>query len=292
MIEFLIGVDGGGTGTRVRLARADGAELAQGSGGPSGLGHGIANAWTNIDHAVTRAFAEAGIARPALAALALGAGLAGVHNPEWAAQFAAANPGYAALRVASDAYTTLLGAHGGAPGCIVALGTGSVGEALLPDGTHRAVGGWGFPSGDEASGAWLGLMAANHAQQVCDGRLPMAPFGAAIIEAMGGTREAMQGWLGKASQTVFATLAPLVLEHAASSPMARGFLADAGEQVARMADALDPDGALPLALCGGLAEPMRPYLPEALRARCLRPQGDAAFGALRMIELHLSAAKE
>ncbi|MFZ3287574.1 MAG: ATPase, partial [Telluria sp.] len=44
MIEYLIGVDGGGTGTRVRLARADGTELAQGSGGPSGLAHGIGNA--------------------------------------------------------------------------------------------------------------------------------------------------------------------------------------------------------------------------------------------------------
>ena len=30
MIDYLIGVDGGGTGTRVRIARAGGQEFAQG----------------------------------------------------------------------------------------------------------------------------------------------------------------------------------------------------------------------------------------------------------------------
>ena len=46
------------------------------------------------------------------------------------------------------------------------LGTGSVGEIKLADGRHVEVGGWGFPAGDEASGAWMGLRAINHVQQV------------------------------------------------------------------------------------------------------------------------------
>src|SRR5690349_9631921 len=79
MIEYLLGVDGGGTGTRVRLARADGAELAQASGGPSGLGLGIAKAWAAISDTVAQAFAAAGIAHPALGSAAIGLGLAGVH---------------------------------------------------------------------------------------------------------------------------------------------------------------------------------------------------------------------
>ena len=51
MIDYLIGVDGGGTGTRVRLARRTSAgftEIAQASGGPSALSRGIDNAWTTI----------------------------------------------------------------------------------------------------------------------------------------------------------------------------------------------------------------------------------------------------
>ena len=66
MIDYLIGVDGGGSGTRVRLARADGSELAQGQNGPSGLAHGIDQAWIAVGNAVLKAFAAAGIAHPPL----------------------------------------------------------------------------------------------------------------------------------------------------------------------------------------------------------------------------------
>lgn len=290
MIQFLIGADGGGTGTRVRLATADGTELGQGQAGPSGLAHGIGKAWAAIGSAIDAACAAAGIMRPANAAMALGAGLAGVHNKEWAAQFTAANPGFSALRLATDGFTTLMGAHGGAPGCIVALGTGSVGEALLADGTHIEVGGWGFPAGDEASGAWLGLRAINHVEQVLDGRVPSSDFASAVIDTLGGSRDAIQVWLGGATQTAYASLAPVVIRHAQTDATARSFLVEAGHQVALMANALDKTGRLPLALCGGLGAPLRPYLPPELERRAGTPQGDAAFGALRMIQLHLARA--
>ena len=171
MIEYLIGVDGGGSGTRVRLARAgatdglDLATLAEGFAGPSALSQGTASAWQAIGTAVAQAFAAAGVTPPPLDRIAIGLGLAGVHNKSWAGEFVEANPGYQAVALNNDGYTTLLGAHGGKPGAIIALGTGSVGYALLADGTHREVGGWGFPSGDEGSGAWIGLGAANYVQQ-------------------------------------------------------------------------------------------------------------------------------
>ena len=287
MIEYLIGVDGGGTGTRVRLARADGTEVAQGAGGPSGLALGIAQAWHAIEGAVDQAFAALGADRAPRANMAIGLGLAGVHNPQWAAQFVAADPGYAALRLETDAVTTLLGAHQGNPGTIVAIGTGSVGQALLPDGTQREVGGWGFPSGDEASGGWIGLRAINHVQQVIDGRQPGSTFAQELIDACGGHRNAIQVWIGSATQTTYATLAPVVVRHAATDVNANAILADAALEVASIARALDPSETLPLALCGGLGAPLRAYLPATLLARSVAPCGDAASGALRMIALHL-----
>ena len=287
MIEYLIGVDGGGTGTRVRLARADGSELAQAQGGPSGLAHGIESAWRAIGEAVARAFVAIGVSQPALGSAAIGLGLAGVHNKVWAAQFEAANPGYAALRLETDGYTTLMGAHQGRPGNIVAIGTGSVGQALLPDGGQREVGGWGFPAGDEASGGWIGLRAINHIEQVIDGRKPHSAFAQAVIDACGGERNAIQAWLGTATQTSYAQLAPIVIAHAATDAGARAFLVEAGKEAASIARALDPSGALPLALCGGLGAPLRDYLPPELLARSVAPAGDAASGALRMIALHL-----
>jgi glucosamine kinase len=291
MIDYLIGVDGGGTGTRVRIARftpGGCVELAQGASGPSGLGLGIARAWASVQDAVVQAFATAGIGMPSLDRLAIGLGLAGVHNRQWAQEFDDANPGYAALRLETDAFTTLLGAHGGNPGAIVAIGTGSVGEVLLPDGTRREVGGWGFPAGDEASGGWIGLAAINHIEQVLDGRRVHSAFAAAVVNACGGNRAAIQVWLGHATQTTYAALAPLVLRHA-DDPAARDILTRAGEEAAAIARALDPDGGLPLALCGGLGSALRDWLPPALAARARAPEGDSARGALRMIELHIAA---
>ena len=295
MIEFLLGVDGGGSGTRVRLARADGVELASGASGPSALSLGIAGAWAAIDDAAAKAFAEAGLPFPAKSAIAIGLGLAGVHNRQWAAAFIAANPGYAQLALESDGHTTVLGAHAGQPGAIIALGTGSVGEVKLADGRHMEMGGWGFPSGDEASGAWMGLRAANHLQQVLDGRAPANAFADAIAQTCGAgdgapaqRRDALQNWLAKATPTIYAQLARAVLEHGESNPTARAILLEAGREVEVLANALDPSGALPIALCGGLGAPLRPYLPPAVLQRSVAPQGDSAAGALRLIRQRLS----
>lgn len=290
MIEYFIGVDGGGSGTRVRLADRDGRELAEGAGGPSGLLHGIGRAWAAVEDAAAQAFRAAGLAIPDRQHVAIGLGLAGVHNKQWAAEFVAANPGYARVALETDAGTTLLGAHQGQAGAIIALGTGSVGEVMLADGSRYEVGGWGFPSGDEAGGAWIGLRAVNHIQQVVDGRATGSPFASAVIAACGGTRDAIQVWLANATQTQYAQLARLVLQYAdadaGADPTARAILLEAGRQVALIAHALDAGASLPIALCGGLAAPLRPYLPPALLARVVPPQGDSAAGALRLIQQH------
>ncbi|QOY95691.1 ATPase [Massilia sp. UMI-21] len=290
MTDYLIGVDGGGTGTRVRLARRDGAalaELAQATGGPSALSRGIDHAWTTIDGVVAQCFAHIGIDTTPKSSCAIGLGLAGVHNKEWAAQFVAANPGYAALALDTDGFTTLMGAHAGRPGAIVAIGTGSVGEAMLADGSKVEVGGWGFPAGDEASGAWMGLRALNHIEQVLDGRVEGRAFARELIDFCGGSRDAVQVWLGRANQTAYAGLARFVVAHGDTDPVARAILEHAGREVASIADALDRSASLPLALCGGLGEALRAWLPPATLARCVPAQGDSAAGALRMIRQRL-----
>jgi glucosamine kinase len=261
--------------------------IAQGQSGPSGLALGIDQAWHSIGDAIDKAFASIGVARPANRSCAIGLGLAGVHNKAWAAQFAQADPGYGALRLDNDGHTTLLGAHQGNPGTIIAIGTGSVGQALLADGSLREVGGWGFPAGDEASGGWIGLRAINHIEQVLDGRKPGGAFAQALIDACGGGRDAIQVWLGQASQTSYAQLAPIVIAHADTDDTARSFLVAAGLEVASIARALDPSGTLPVALCGGLGAPLRDYLPPELLVRSVTPYGDAASGALRMIAQYI-----
>ncbi|MDB5959797.1 MAG: ATPase, partial [Massilia sp.] len=155
-----------------------------------------------------------------------------------------------------------------------------------------------FPAGDEASGGWIGLRAINLVERVVDGRAPSSAFAEALIAACGAVghavgqkrRDAIQVWLGRANQTAYAELAPIVVAHAGSDASARAILEAAGLEVASLAHALDPTGQLPLALCGGLGEPLRAYLPPTLAARCKAPQGDAASGALRMITRQLNPA--
>ncbi|MFZ6844540.1 BadF/BadG/BcrA/BcrD ATPase family protein [Undibacterium sp. RuTC16W] len=297
--QYLIGVDGGGTGTRVRLLARQGVQAnstaadavsaisAVGTAGPSGLMHGAEAAWNSILAATRQAFFEAGLSMPALGEIAAGCGLAGINNRQWAAEFVSANPGFGLLVIETDAGTTLLGAHQGKAGAIIALGTGSVGEVMLSDGSRREVGGWGFPSSDEASGAWLGLRAMNHAQHVLDGRSPADVFSAVVIAHCGGDKDAVFRWLAQANQTRYAQLAPMVIAHAGSVARASAIMSAAGYEVGKMAMALDPSATLPIALCGGLAESMNDFLPEDLRPRIVKPHADSAAGALILIQNRL-----
>ncbi len=313
--QYLIGVDGGGTGTRVVLvaaaptpsSTASTAEfchgsviLGRGSAGPSGLMHGAEPAWQAILSAIKMAFAAANLVMPALSHIGIGCGLAGVNNKQWAADFTEKNPGFGCLAIETDAGTTLFGAHQGKAGAIIALGTGSVGEVMLADGSRREVGGWGFPSSDEASGAWLGLRAIKHVQQVLDGRSQSDDFALALMafcraelvdekivakqSPYAAPRDIIFTWLAHANQTRFARLAPLVIGYAGRAATATEIMQAAGIEVAKMAGALDPSGQLPLALCGGLAEPMLTYLPPELAARVGKPQADSATGALILLK--------
>jgi glucosamine kinase len=287
--DYLIGVDGGGTGTRVLVMRPNGDIIAKGHASASGLTHGIERAWSVVLEAIHNAFTSVNMAMPELSVMAIGLGLAGVHNKVWATQFEAQNPGFSEFILATDGYTTLLGAHGGKAGAILAAGTGSIGEVLLPDGCHKEVGGWGFPSGDEASGAWLGLQAINYAQQVLDGRTPSNPFSQAVIDFCGGSKDAVFAWLGNASQTNYAQLAPLVIEFAKHDTYAETLMQKAGIDLAKMAQALDPSASLPIALCGGLAQALREYLPDHVLQRVVSAQADSAHGALLLLKTHLQS---
>ncbi len=287
MIKYLLGVDGGGTGTRVLLTTRGGAVLAQAAAGPSALGQGVSAAWRNIVSGVQQAFQLAELPVPDWSFCALGAGLSGVHHQPWCDAFVASNPGFARIAVENDAYIALLAAHKGLPGSMVAAGTGSVGEALYADGTRHQVSGWGYPVGDEGSGAWLGLRAMSHAQEVMDRRLPTGPLATHIHQQCGNHRDALQAWCATAGQNEYAQLAPAVFASAAADPAAEALLVEAAAALDRMAAALDPQSALPLAVCGSVGRQLLPRLAGATRARCIASPQDAVYGALTLVHQSL-----
>ena len=287
-VQYLVGVDGGGTGTRVRLSDRAGVLLGQGEAGPSALGQGTAQAWRNVLLALQAASLQAGIDPSDLSRFAVGLGLSGVSVTAQAEQFLAEQPGFAYVALDGDGFTTVLGAHGGAPGAVVAAGTGSVGEALRADGSRVCIGGWGWVIGDEGSGAWLGLKAIRHAVQALDGRVPAGALARAVWAQAGQSRETVLAWSAAAGQQGYATLAPLVFEQAPGDAVAEGFLLEAVAELEKLAHALDPEARLPLALCGSLALRLASRFSAAVRARCVTPQGDSAAGALHLIRTALT----
>ncbi len=289
--RWRVAVDGGGTNTRLRLLDAGGRQRGEGRAGPSALGQGATQAWAAIGSALAKAAAAAGLPTPAWSDCELGLGLSGANSPPMRDAFLAAAPDCARLVLDGDGFAALLGAHGGTPGALLIAGTGSVGEALLRDGRRRLVGGWGWLNGDEGSGAWLGLAAMRHAQRAFDGREAAGPLalriGQLAREADGGSPDGAQAllrWCAEAGQQRYASLAPLVFEHEAEDAAAARLVAQALVELEALARALDPEASLPLALCGSIAERLAPRFGDAsLRARLVRPQGDAMDGALLLL---------
>ncbi len=284
-----LGVDGGGTHTRLRWCDADGRWIGEGHAGASALGQGPEQAWASIQFALQGAAAQAGLAVPTWADCALGVGLSGASSPLLAHAFLAADPGCALLALDSDGMAALLGAHSGAPGALLIAGTGSVGEVLRPDGSHHQVGGWGWQIGDEGSGAWLGRIAIQHTQRALDGRAPFGPLAEAVLaQARGLTRlgapsAAVLAWCAAAGQRAYADLAPLVFAHEAQDPAAAELLLQAVGELNALALALDPSGTLPLVLSGSIATRLQPHIAPALLARCMPAQADALAGALHLV---------
>ena len=289
MVDFLIGVDGGGTATRAWLARRDGAVIGRGQSGPSALGQGIAAAWSQIELAVRGAFQSAALPVPPWNRCALGAGLSGVSNRPWRDAFVERNIGFARLVAETDSFTMLLGAHRGQPGAIVAAGTGSIGEVLRADGSRFTAGGWGFPVGDEGSGAWLGLHAVRVAQCAIDGRIAPGPLARHVFAACGGDRDSLQAWCDMAGQFAYAQLAPAVFETEASDPSSAHLLGHAVNALEHIALAIDPASELPLAVCGSVGRRLAGRLSPALRARLVEAAEGPTGGAITLIRRALDA---
>jgi glucosamine kinase len=286
MIRYHAGVDGGGTRTRACIATPDGVTLACGEAGPSALGQGINQAWANVLLALERAFRAAAITAWESRECALGLGLAGAIVASRHEAFLSAAPrAFARLALASDGYTLLLGAHAGAPGAVVAAGTGSIGEALRRDGMHVVIGGWGYPVGDEGSGAWLGMQAMREAQRALDGRAPAGALVRAVLAATGRDRDALLAWCESAGQHAYASLAPHVFDSATSDAAADSLLGRAAEALDAIAAGLDPPGALPLVVAGSIGARLAPRLSASARSRLVEPAGDAVGGALRLVAL-------
>ena len=285
-MAYVVAVDGGGTSTRARVWRRSGQLVGEGRAGASGLIQGCAQAWLNIGLAIDHAMSTrigSGWPQPSPSNTAIALGLAGANNPDWAELLLQTNPGYVHIDLHSDALTALHGAHGGRAGALVIVGTGSVGMALETDGTLRSVGGWGFPGGDEGSGADLGLQALRLTQQAMDGRIAPSLLTDLVGAHVGGDPDSLLDWCCRATQNTYASCAPMVFAAAPTDARAQRLITRAVYHLSAMVSTLDPHKTLPVVVSGSVGQRLIPRLHKALFQRVRPAQGDAMQGAAQLL---------
>lgn len=294
---FVIGIDGGGTSTRVVFAGPDGRELARRTG-PPGLVEPADPARTagKLVGLVRDTAEQAGLPLPAAA---LCAGLAGVGalDVREAVRDALERAGLSIpgrVLVVEDGEIALEAALAGEAGVLLAAGTGSVAYGRAADGRVARCGGWGRFVGDEGSAWALGRDALRAALRAADGRGPETLLLPELMAALGlGDPRGVPPWVGRAEKAEVARLAPVVLRTAAAGdPVAAALVQDAAGELAlhvrALIERLGPwSGTVPLVLQGGLLTDVA--LVRLLRERLedapidLRPAAaDPVTGAARL----------
>jgi glucosamine kinase len=276
---LLLGVDGGGTRCRARLCRPSGEILGEGEAGPANIRFGIEESFAAVFDAAAQCLASAKLDWNECEIVACLA-LAGASDPAILAELQSHKHPFRKAVFVTDSHAACAGAHRGRDGGVVIVGTGSIGEAIVK-GRHFRVGGWGFPVSDEGSGAWLGCELVRRVLWAHDGRTPWTGLLRTAFEHFASDPHAIVRWMGAARPKDFAELAPLVIEHALADDLAGcELMCLAADHIEILVKRLVAMGAPKVALCGGLASHIEPWLSDKAKRCLVPPAADALAGAV------------
>lgn len=281
MVDYVIGVDGGGTGCRAAVAGPDGHIMATGAGGAANVLSDRAGSLANIRVAVDAAIAAAGLGKDALQRSGVLLGLAGSNVGDTAAFITASLPA-GSVEVVSDGLIALEGAIGDGDGAVAILGTGSIFFARRGD-VVRSYGGWGFVIGDFGSGASLGRAALAASLLAYDRIIAASPLTDRLIAEFGGAPGPMVEFARTATPGDFGRFAPAVFAAAESGDsVGLDIVRKSAASVDMALDRIVADGTDRIALLGGLAPLYPAYLAERHVSRLVAPAGNALAGAVAL----------
>ncbi len=194
MTRYYLGVDGGGTNCRVRLADENLNTLAEVKNGRSNLQIDSGEpAFKAISDGTRDVFKAAGLDFSQAANTYACFGMAGGRMDSARAAFAARPWPFAGVKVYDDIDIAHAGALGGGEGGVIIVGTGSAAMSIV-DGQRHQAGGWGFQIGDQMSGAILGRELARYSVEADDGLVEASPLTKAVIAQLGGSNQAAMTW--------------------------------------------------------------------------------------------------
>src|SRR4051812_2640146 len=192
--RYYLGVDGGGTNCRIRLADENLVTLGEGRGGPSNLQ--IQNgepAYRSILDGAKAALAAAGLPDSAYASTYACFCMAGGRSIADREIFQKRPWPFAAVKAYDDIDAAHAGALGGDDGAVIIAGTGSAALAIV-DGQRHQCGGWGFHIGDQMSGAILGRELVRRTVEASDGLVSGSPLTEAVLQRFGGDINSIMDW--------------------------------------------------------------------------------------------------
>ncbi|MGB3897155.1 MAG: N-acetylglucosamine kinase [Mesorhizobium sp.] len=280
-MDFVLGIDGGGTSCRAAVARADGVVLGRAKAGAANIRTDLTGARTSIVEAARRAFAEAGQDPDLVSRTPAVLGLAGANVGTYRQQLQAILP-FSRSRVETDAEIALEGAVGAGDGAMAILGTGSA-YMVRKGGKSRAIGGWGFQVGDQGSGARVGRDLLEQTLLAYDGIREASPLTREMLAVFRDRPEDVVEFTTNAKPGDFGGFAPKVFDYAQKGDAVAVWIVNrAVADVEAALGALDLSDDAPLCLLGGLAPLYAPRLSQRFRGLLREPLGDALSGAVRM----------
>lgn len=170
-MNYIIGIDGGGTKTALKLADCDGKLILSNEGGPCNINSmGKEYVQKMLKELLEDTLSKAEISMEDVKTLCIGT--AGVDRPDdkKIMEDIIRGAGYSGRTIiTNDAETALYGGVGGDEGVILISGTGSICFGRNSEGEIKRAGGWGHIIGDEGSGYYIGINAINRIAKGYDG---------------------------------------------------------------------------------------------------------------------------
>jgi N-acetylglucosamine kinase-like BadF-type ATPase len=277
-VSVALAVDGGNSKTDLALVRDDGAVLALVRGGMSSPHHiGLEGSVALLQRLYDEALEQAGLSEPADVAHLL---MAGLDFPTEERALDEAVRGWArSVTVGNDTFAVLRAGTERGWGVAVVCGAGINCVGVGPDGRHARFPALGAITGDWGGGYDVGLAALSAAARSEDGRGPQTLLEQSV-PAHFGLRTPMEvaeaihhGELDKRRLT---ELAPVVLDEAATDPVAAGLIDRLAAEVAVFAE-------VAMRRLGLVGEPVEVLLGGGLFRRAESPLVDAVRIALSAV---------
>ncbi|HET7153014.1 MAG TPA: BadF/BadG/BcrA/BcrD ATPase family protein [Candidatus Kapabacteria bacterium] len=175
---YLVGIDGGGTHTRIRIADANGKAVIERSVPYTSKFFllGFDEAAKRITKLIIESAKKKKLPLDVIRGVCVGLAGNGRQSDQdrfrkyLQQSFAGAGIKPRTLRLESDATIALEGLLAGSSGVVLICGTGAIAIGKTKKGEVVRVGGWGRIIGDEGSGYWIGVQALNAIARSLDGR--------------------------------------------------------------------------------------------------------------------------